>query len=105
MSIASSLLTLYACLCQELILNTYFDLQTVEMYAQEPPYKSDNIINYYPRHVETGHLMHYLREYGLFRDEHADFKEDFLRLKVLRGKGPRPFGSGEKKSRTLIDTR
>ena len=75
------------------------------MYAEEPPYKRDLYVRYYPRHVETGRLMHFLRLYGLYRDEHQDFKEDFLRLKTLRGKGPRPFKSGEKKSRTLIETR
>lgn len=44
------------------------------------------IIHYYPRHVETDKLMLRLREYGLFRDEHQDFKEEMKRLRELRGK-------------------
>ncbi len=30
--------------------------------------------------------MHILRDYGLFRDEHKDFKEEMERLRALRGK-------------------
>lgn len=75
------------------------------MFSAEPQYKRDFMVKYYPRHPETGHLVRYLRNYGLFRDEHQDFKEDNARLRALRGKVPRPFGSGEKKSRTLIETR
>ncbi|XP_075231153.1 mitochondrial ribosomal protein S33 [Lycorma delicatula] len=45
-----------------------------------------NNIHYYPRHVETGLLMKHLRDYGLFRDEHEDFKEEMARLRALRGK-------------------
>lgn len=43
-------------------------------------------IDYYPRHVETGLLMQHLRSYGLFRDEHEDFKEEMKRMRELRGK-------------------
>lgn len=36
--------------------------------------------------METDKLMLRLREYGLFRDEHQDFKEEMKRLRELRGK-------------------
>lgn len=80
-------------------------LQVVQIFAKEPNYRKSSLVSYYPRHVELGHLIKYLRNYGLFRDEHQDFKEDNTRLRLLRGKVLRPYGSGEKKSRTLIETR
>lgn len=30
--------------------------------------------------------MTHLRDYGLYRDEHKDFKEEYERLRALRGK-------------------
>lgn len=43
-------------------------------------------MNYYPPHDQWSHLMYRLRHYGLFRDEHEDFREEMKRLRVLRGK-------------------
>lgn len=65
-------------------------MRVVKMFSEEPLYLKDEVINYYPRHVEMGMLMRRLREYGLFRDEHEDFKDEMKRLRVLRGKGPPP---------------
>lgn len=65
-------------------------MKVVQMYSENPLYLRDDIINYYPRHVETGQLILRLREYGLFRDEHHDYKEERKRLDALRGKGPPP---------------
>lgn len=65
----------------------------------------DYYINYYPRHSETGALFSHLRHYGLFRDEHADFTEEMVRLRALRGKVQRPFGSNIKKTKSLLDTK
>lgn len=65
-------------------------MKVVQMYSENPLYLRDDIINYYPRHVETGQLMLRLREYGLYRDEHHDFKEERKRLDALRGKAPPP---------------
>ncbi|XP_031626342.1 28S ribosomal protein S33, mitochondrial [Contarinia nasturtii] len=65
-------------------------MKVVQMFREEPLYLRDNVINYYPRHIEMGQMMLRLREYGLFRDEHADFREESKRLKALRGKGPPP---------------
>lgn len=60
------------------------------MYSEEPFYTRQDIVNYYPKHVEMGQLMLRLREYGLFRDEHMDHREEMKRLRALRGKGPPP---------------
>ncbi|XP_050421461.1 28S ribosomal protein S33, mitochondrial [Adelges cooleyi] len=69
-------------------------MRVVKMFSEEPLYKKENVINYYPRHVETGLLIMNLRRYGLFRDEHQDFIDEMKRLKALRGK---VFVKGEKK--------
>uniref|UniRef100_A0A8D8TBM1 Small ribosomal subunit protein mS33 n=1 Tax=Cacopsylla melanoneura TaxID=428564 RepID=A0A8D8TBM1_9HEMI len=76
--------------------------RVVGRFSTTPPYKRPFIIDYYPRHVETGWLMKHLRDYGLFRDEHADFVEEMRRLRELRGKIKRLNKGGEKKSKSLI---
>lgn len=60
-------------------------MKVVKMFSAQPVQKNDYFVNYYPRHVETGWLMRHLRSYGLFRDEHEDFKEEMKRLRALRG--------------------
>lgn len=65
-------------------------MKVVEMFKDKPLYLRDDIINYYPRHPEMANLMGNLREYGLYRDEHADFIEEMNRLRALRGKEPPP---------------
>lgn len=65
-------------------------MKVVQLFSENPLYLRDDIINYYPRHVEIGKLMMKLREYGLYRDEHQDFREERKRLDILRGKGPPP---------------
>lgn len=76
----------------------------MKLLSEEPRYKTESWINYYPRHVELGHLTKHLRNYGLFRDEHEDYREEQIRLRALRGKVYRRYGSGGKKSKTLLDT-
>ncbi|GBP30760.1 28S ribosomal protein S33, mitochondrial [Eumeta japonica] len=61
-------------------------MKVVRMFEARPLHTNEDIIHYYPRHVETHALMLKLREYGLFRDEHQDFKEEMKRLRALRGK-------------------
>lgn len=65
-------------------------MKVIQLFKEEPLYLRDDVINYYPRHIEMGQLMVNLREYGLFRDEHADFREEMNRLRAHRGKGPPP---------------
>ncbi|OXA43661.1 28S ribosomal protein S33, mitochondrial [Folsomia candida] len=62
--------------------------KTVRVLSREPVNRRDEVANWYPRHRETHSLMMALREYGLFRDEHEDFKEEMIRLRTLRGKPP-----------------
>jgi len=76
------------------------DLKNVVQYlASEPNDKQDWIRNWYPRHRETHKLAMALREYGLFRDEHEDFKEEMIRQRALRGKVQRKPGEGGKKAK------
>ncbi|KOC61136.1 28S ribosomal protein S33, mitochondrial [Habropoda laboriosa] len=60
--------------------------KVVKLFSEKPINKRPEIVNYYPRLKETDELMNHLRNYGLFRDEHQDFKEEYDRLRELRGK-------------------
>lgn len=71
-------------------------MKVVKMFSEKPVQLREEIVNYYPRHVETHLLMRKLREYGLFRDEHQDFKEEMKRLRVLRGKAAPKKGEGKR---------
>jgi hypothetical protein len=73
-------------------------------FLDDRPHTSGHLVsmNYYPRYGEMYQLMEGLREHGLFRyglilyfyiskiyfyrNEHRDFKEEVIRLRVLRGK-------------------
>ena len=70
-------------------------LKVVKLFSEKPVNKRPEIVEYYPRLRETHLLMKNLRWYGLFRDEHQDFKEEYQRLRILRGK--QPWVKGEKK--------
>lgn len=63
-------------------------MKVVKLFAAKPLQKKKYFVNWYPRHWETGYMMMKLRKYGLFRDEHQDFKEEMIRLRTLRGKPP-----------------
>ncbi|KAH8347395.1 small ribosomal subunit protein mS33 [Drosophila kikkawai] len=71
-------------------------MKVVRMFSEEPIHKRDYVVNWYPRHVETHLLMKNLRDYGLFRDEHLDFKDEMKRLRKLRGKAPPKKGEGKR---------
>ncbi|KAK4030648.1 28S ribosomal protein S33, mitochondrial-like [Daphnia magna] len=71
-------------------------LKVVDMFSSQPTEQRPDIKNYYPRHVEIHVLMRNLRNYGLFRDEHQDFKEEITRLRELRGKGKPKKGEGKR---------
>lgn len=51
-----------------------------------PLHKDPDMIDYYHRLPEAHYLFVFLRNYGLFRDEHADFTDEMKRLRKLRGK-------------------
>ncbi|XP_050687903.1 28S ribosomal protein S33, mitochondrial-like [Eriocheir sinensis] len=71
-------------------------LRVVNMFSQKPLDLRPEITDYYPRHYETHNLMMTLRKYGLYRDEHQDFKEEMVRLRKLRGKGKPKKGEGKR---------
>lgn len=71
-------------------------MRVVKLLEVEPYHKRDYIINWYPRHNETHLLCRKLRDYGLFRDEHEDFKDEMKRLRYLRGKVPPKKGEGKR---------
>ena len=61
-------------------------MKVVKLLSEKPIDKRPEIVEYYPRLRQSHLLMKNLRWYGLFRDEHQDFKEEFQRLRELRGK-------------------
>ncbi|XP_033331598.1 mitochondrial ribosomal protein S33 [Megalopta genalis] len=61
-------------------------MKVVKLFSELPTYKNPEIVRYYPQHNEISTLMKQLRLYGLYRDEHADFKDEYQRLRELRGK-------------------
>ncbi|KAJ8682288.1 hypothetical protein QAD02_018080 [Eretmocerus hayati] len=61
-------------------------MRVVKMFSEKPVDKRPEIVEYYPRLRQSHVLMKHLRWYGLFRDEHQDFKEEYQRLRALRGK-------------------
>ncbi|XP_012221276.1 small ribosomal subunit protein mS33 [Linepithema humile] len=61
-------------------------MKIMKLFSERPVNKRPEIVQYYPRYEQTDKLMTYLRDYGLFRDEHKDFKEEYTRLRALRGK-------------------
>ncbi|XP_046428180.1 small ribosomal subunit protein mS33 [Neodiprion pinetum] len=71
-------------------------MKVVKLFSAKPMNKRQEVVDWYPRHPEIGKLMMRLREYGLFRDEHEDFKDEMKRLRVLRGKGKPEKGESKK---------
>jgi len=61
-------------------------MNIVERLSAEPHELKQYRNEYYPAVEEATELMSILREYGLYRDEHADFKEEMQRARELRGK-------------------
>lgn len=61
-------------------------MKVVRLFSEEPVHLRREVYGYYPRHPEIGELMKKLRYYGLYRDEHADFVEEMVRMRALRGK-------------------
>ncbi|XP_020291217.1 28S ribosomal protein S33, mitochondrial [Pseudomyrmex gracilis] len=75
-------------------------MKVVKLFSEKPINKRPEIVEYYPRFKETETLMKHLRNYGLYRDEHQDFKEEYDRLRALRGKTkwiPPPFRNKQNK--------
>lgn len=61
-------------------------MKVVKLFKAKPLHQWGFFVNWYPRHWETNRMMMTLRDYGLFRDEHQDWKEEMTRQRALRGK-------------------
>eukprot|EP00095_Tigriopus_kingsejongensis_P009292 snap_masked-scaffold175_size286436-processed-gene-1.10 protein:Tk09292 transcript:snap_masked-scaffold175_size286436-processed-gene-1.10-mRNA-1 annotation:"mitochondrial 28s ribosomal protein s33" len=61
-------------------------MRLVKMLSRKPYQDREEIVNYYPALDHTSELMKQLRDYGLYRDEHEDYKDEMERLRQLRGK-------------------
>lgn len=61
-------------------------MKVVKLFSEKPVNKRPEVVEYYPRIKETEMIMDHLRNYGLYRNEHKDFKEEYERLRLLRGK-------------------
>ncbi|XP_070559810.1 small ribosomal subunit protein mS33-like [Ptychodera flava] len=71
-------------------------MRVVKMFSEKPVEQRPEIVKYYPPHPQIHSLMKRLRHIGLYRDEHADFKEEMQRVKKLKGKGKPPKGEGKR---------
>lgn len=61
-------------------------LQVIDRLSKQPMEETQYYNQYFPAIEETTELFNTLREYGLFRDEYADFKEEMEKLRTARGK-------------------
>ncbi|KAK2167260.1 hypothetical protein LSH36_30g01046 [Paralvinella palmiformis] len=71
-------------------------MKVVKMYAEKPVEMRSEVVNYYPVLPKFNSLVIRLRHLGLFRDEHADFKDEMKRLRALRGKVKPKKGEGKR---------
>ncbi|KAG8192907.1 hypothetical protein JTE90_025616 [Oedothorax gibbosus] len=78
-------------------------MKVVSFMSQRPRDLDPEVVNLYPPHVEYGKLIETLRDHGLFRDEHLDFKEEMVRQRILRGKIKPKKGEGKRaKNKEII---
>ncbi|XP_071511958.1 small ribosomal subunit protein mS33-like [Diadema setosum] len=71
-------------------------MKVVQMMSEKPREMRKHIVDYYPPHTETYKLMKYLRFLGLYRDEHADFRDEMKRVQRMKGKAPPKKGEGKR---------
>ncbi|XP_072508656.1 small ribosomal subunit protein mS33 [Notamacropus eugenii] len=71
-------------------------MKVVKLFSEQPLAKKKETYDWYPPHNTYFALMRKLRFFGLYRDEHQDFKEEQMRLKKLRGKGKPKKGEGKR---------
>jgi len=61
-------------------------MRIVERLGREPFEKTERWNTYYPAVEEMTELTRILREYGLYRDEFQDFKDEMARLRAARNR-------------------
>ncbi|XP_069484901.1 small ribosomal subunit protein mS33 [Ambystoma mexicanum] len=71
-------------------------MKVVKLFSEQPLAKRKEVYDWYPNHNVYYTLMQRLRFFGLYRDEHEDFKAEMKRLRKLRGKGPPKKGEGKR---------
>ncbi|XP_077987418.1 small ribosomal subunit protein mS33-like [Glandiceps talaboti] len=71
-------------------------MKVVELFKAKPIEQRPEVVQYYPPHPQIHSLMKRLRYIGLYRDEHADFKDEMKRVKKLKGKGKPQKGEGKR---------
>ncbi|XP_041346687.1 28S ribosomal protein S33, mitochondrial-like [Gigantopelta aegis] len=71
-------------------------MKVVKIFSMQPYHLKPEITEYYPSYTKTHLLMRTVRDFGLFRDEHQDFKEEMKRQRVLRGKIKPKKGEGKR---------
>ncbi|XP_044297120.1 28S ribosomal protein S33, mitochondrial isoform X2 [Varanus komodoensis] len=74
-------------------------MKVVTLLSEIPRAKQKEVYDWYPPHNAYHGLMRKLRFYGLYRDEHEDFKDEMKRLRKLRGKVPPKKGEGKRASK------
>ncbi|XP_059514745.1 small ribosomal subunit protein mS33-like [Myotis daubentonii] len=71
-------------------------MKVVKLFSEQPLAKRKETYDWYPNHNTYFVLMGILRFYGLYRDEHQDFKDEQRRPKKLHGKGKPRKGGGKR---------
>jgi len=61
-------------------------MRIVERLGREPYEQTERWNTYYPAIEEMTELTRVLREYGLYRDEFQDFKDEMARLRAARNR-------------------
>ena len=69
-------------------------MAVVTKMSRKPYELRKEIVEYYPAHEHITKLLAHLRAYGLYRDEHADFKEEQAKVRRLKGK-EKKFGKND----------
>ncbi|XP_072026797.1 small ribosomal subunit protein mS33-like [Amphiura filiformis] len=71
-------------------------MKVVKLLSEKPREQLKQVVDYYPPHIQIANLIKKLRFLGLFRDEHADFKEEMDRMRKAKGKGKPKKGEGKR---------
>ncbi|VDL85904.1 unnamed protein product [Schistocephalus solidus] len=64
--------------------------KVIKVMSEQP--EAIKIKDWYPPLEEYSNILATLRRLGLFRDEHADFRDEMDRLRALRGKPRKTWG-------------
>ncbi|TRY65955.1 hypothetical protein DNTS_033532 [Danionella cerebrum] len=71
-------------------------MKVVQLFKDLPVARRKDVYDWYPPHKIYYGMMQRLRQWGLYRDEHQDFKEEMVRVHKLRGKERPKKGEGKR---------